>query len=149
MIKRILYSQNENVIKDDYFVIDGVLEQDNVSNLSLDAFQIIKDTEDWKETYKEEGLVIRRKGNYLNIKSHYINKDESGRFIFYVYYVESKDINEMLEYLKSDSAIINKEIGFKVEKLIQKIDNKKIIKKTIIGILISIIITYIIWNITE
>ncbi len=29
-MKRVLFSQNESPIKDDYFVIDGVLEKDNL-----------------------------------------------------------------------------------------------------------------------
>jgi hypothetical protein len=146
MIKRILYSQSEKVIKDDYFVIDGVLEQDNVSNLSLDAFQLINETENWKEIYKDDDLVIRKKGNYLNIKSHYINKDESGRFMFYVYYVESKNIEEMLNYLKIDSQIINKELGFEAEKLIKKIKESKKVKNIILVSLLVIVVSFLIWE---
>lgn len=146
MIKRILYSQNESAIKDDYFVIDGVLEQDNFSNLSLDAFELIKDTENWKEIYKEEDLVIRLRGNYLNIKSNYINRDESGRFIFYVYYIKSKDMEEMLTFLKSDSKIINKELGFEVDKLVEKIRNKKKLKKVILSALLLIVVSLLIWE---
>ena len=149
MIKRILYSQHENVIKDDYYVIDGVLEYDNVSNLSLTAFQIIKETENWKEIYKEDNLVIRQKGNYLNIKSYYLNKDESGRYMFYVYYVESNEIQEMLDLLKSDSAIINKELAFETLQLIKKIKSIKKLRIVIISALTLIVISFLTWKVIK
>ena len=60
-MKRILFSQNESAIKDDYFVIDGVVDLDNVSDLSLKAFQIINDVENWKVIYKDTELEIRKK----------------------------------------------------------------------------------------
>lgn len=148
MIKRILYSQNESVLKDDYFVINGVLEHDNVSNLSLDAFQIIKETENWKEIYKQDDIVIRQKRSFLNIKSHYINKDESDRYIFYIFYVEAKSIKEALELLKHDSQLIHKELGFEDEDLIQKIKSiKKKIKNKFLSILLIIIaLSFLIWR---
>lgn len=149
MIKRILYSQHENVIKDDYYVIDGVLEYDNVSNLSLTAFQIIKETENWKEIYKEDNLVIRQKGNYLNIKSYYLNKDESGRYMFYVYYVESNEIQEMLDLLKSDSEIINKELAFETLQLIKKIKSIKKLRIVIISALTLIVISFLTWKVIK
>ena len=49
-MKRILFAQNENAVKDDYFVIDGVVELDNVSDLSLKAFQKINDVKNWKDS---------------------------------------------------------------------------------------------------
>lgn len=146
MIKRILYSQNESVLKDDYFVINGILEHDNVSNLSLDAFQIIKETENWKEIYKQDDIVIRQKRSFLNIKSHYINKDESERYIFYMFYVQSKNIKEAFELLRSDSKLIHKELGFKDEEIIQKIKSKKKKIRFFSILLIVIALCFLIWK---
>ncbi|MDI5950100.1 MULTISPECIES: hypothetical protein [Flavobacterium] len=148
-MKRILFSQNESAIKDDYFVIDGVVELDNVSNLSLKAFQIINDVENWKVIYKDTELEIRKKGEFLSIKSHYINKDESDRFIFYIYYVETNDISLMINLLKEDSLKINKELAFETEKLIDKLNKNAGLKKILIGIIAAIVISFIVWEIVK
>lgn len=148
-MKRILYSQNESAIKDDYFVIDGVVELDNVSNLSLKAFQVINDVENWKIIYKDKELEIRKKGEFLSVKSHYINKDESDRFIFYIYYVETNDISLMINLLKEDSLKINKELAFETEKVIDKLNKNADLKKILIGIIAAIVISFIVWEIVK
>lgn len=148
-MKRILYSQNESAIKDDYFVIDGVVELDNVSNLSLKAFQVINDVENWKIIYKDKELEIRKKGEFLSVKSHYINKDESDRFIFYIYYVETNDISLMINLLKEDSLKINKELAFETEKVIDKLNKNTDLKKILIGIISAIVISFIVWEIVK
>jgi len=145
-MKRILYSQNESTINDDYFVIDGVLEKNNISEMSMKAFQLVKSIENWKIVYEDEELIIREKGKFLSIKSHYVNKDESGRYLFYVYYVESNDIEKMLEDLKRDSIKINKEVAFETERLIELIKKNKNIKKIIIGFFITLIISIVLWE---
>ena len=148
-MKRILFSQNESAIKNDYFVIDGVVELDNVSNLSLEAFQVINDVENWKIIYKDTELEIRKKGEFLSVKSHYINKDESDRFIFYIYYVETNDISLMINLLKEDSLKINKELAFETEKLIDKLNKNADLKKILIGIIAAIVISFIVWEIVK
>lgn len=148
-MKRILYSQNESAIKDDYFVIDGKLELDNVSNLSMEAFQLVNSIEKWKIIYKDTELKIQKKGGFLSIKSHYKNKDESGRFLFYIYYVESNDVEQMLDYLKEDSLKINKNIAFDAEELVGRIKKKENLKKIIVGIFISLIISFVVWEIVK
>lgn len=148
-MKRILYSQSENPTKNDYFVIDGNLEVDNVSNLSMEAFQIINNSENWKVLYIDEELKIRKKGNLLSIKSHYKNQDEVGRSLFYIYYVEFSDIEKMLKYLKEDSRKINKDIAFDTAELIEKIKKKDNIKKIIIGVFLTAIISFVLWKIVK
>lgn len=148
-MKRILYSQNESAIKDDYFVIDGELELDNVSNLSMKAFQLVNSIENWKIIYEDSELKIQKKGSFLSIKSHYKDKDESGRLLFYIYYVESNDIGKMLDYLKEDSIKINKSIAFEAEELIGRIKKKENLKKTIVGIFIIILASYVLWEIVK
>lgn len=148
-MKRILFSQNESPIKDDYFVIDGVLEKDNLSDLSIGAFKLINSIENWKILYEDSELKIQKKGKFLSIKSHYTNIDESGRFLFYVYYVELNDIEKMLNYLKEDSRKINKNIAFEADELILKIKKKENLKKIIVGIFISLIVSYVIWEIVR
>ena len=148
-MKRILFSQNESAIKNDYFVIDGVVELDNVSNLSLEAFQVINDIENWKIIYKDTELEIRKKGEFLSIKSHYINKDESDRFIFYIYYVETNDFSLMINFLKEDSLKINKKLAFETEKLIDKLNKNADLKKILIGIIAAIVISFIVWEIVK
>jgi hypothetical protein len=147
-MKRILYSQSENPIRNDYFVIDGNLETNNVSNLSMEAFQIVNSSENWKVLYMDEELKIKKRGNFLSMKSHYKNQDEAGRFLFYIYYIESNDIGKMLDYLKEDSKKINKDIAFETVKLIEKI-NKTNIKKIITGVFLTIIISLVLWEIVK
>lgn len=148
-MKRILYSQSENPTKNDYFVIDGNLEVDNVSNLSMEAFQIVNSSENWKVLYNDEELKIRKKGNFLSMKSHYKNQDEVGRFLFYIYYVEFNDIEKMLDYLKEDSKKINKDIAFKTGELVEKIKKKDIVKKIISGVFLTVIISFVLWKIVK
>lgn len=148
-MKRILYSQNESTIKDDYFVIDGKTELNNTSNSSLQAFQIIRSTEDWKIEYKDADLEIRKKDNFLSIKSNYKNKDELDRYLFYIYYVETNDYKQMIDFLKDDSLKINKEVAFETEKLIDKINKNTNLKKIMIGIIVAIIISFILWEIAK
>lgn len=148
-MKRILYSQNESTTKDDYFVIDGNTELNNTSNSSLQAFQIIRSTEDWKIQYKDADLEIRKKGNFLSIKSHYKNKDELDRYLFYIYYVEANDYRQMINLLKEDSLKINKELAFETEKLIDKLNKNAGLKKILIGIIAAIVISFILWEIVK
>lgn len=148
-MKRVLFSQNESPIKDDYFVIDGVLEKDNLSDLSIGAFKLINSIENWKIVYEDSELKIQKKGKLLSIKSHYTNIDESGRFLFYVYYVESNDIEKMLNYLEEDSKKIKKDIAFETAELIERIKKKGNLKKIIVGIFISLIASYIVWEIVK
>jgi hypothetical protein len=148
-MKRILYSQSENAIKADYFVIDGDIELDNVSNLSLEAFKIVNDVESWKVFYRDPDLEIRKKGKFLGFKSHYKNKDDSNRNMFYIYYMETSNIQQMLDSLKEDSLKINKELAFETEKLIEKLNKNPDIKKILIGIIAAIIISFIVWEIVK
>ncbi len=85
----------------------------------------------------------------MSIKSHYTNIDESGRFLFYVYYVESNDIEKMLNYLEEDSKKIKKDIAFETAELIERIKKKGNLKKIIVGIFISLIASYIVWEIVK
>lgn len=148
-MKRILYSQSETPVKGDYFVIDGNLETNNLSDLSMKAFQIVSSSENWKVLYEDEELKIKKKGNFLSIKSHYKNQDEAGRFLFYIYYIEVNDIEQMLEALREDSKKINKDIAFETVELIERIKKKENIKKIIIGFFISLIISFVVWEIVK
>jgi hypothetical protein len=148
-MKRVLFSQNESPIKDDYFVIDGVLEKDNLSDLSIGAFKLINSIENWKVVYEDSELKIQKKGEFLSIKSHYMNKDESDRFIFYIYYVETNDISLMINLLKEDSKKINKELAFETEKLIEKLNKNADLKKILIGIIAAIVVSFIVWEIVK
>lgn len=148
-MKRILYSQSETPVKGDYFVIDGNLETNNLSDLSMKAFHIVNSSENWKVLYEDEELKIKKNGNFLSIKSHYKNQDEAGRFLFYIYYIEVNDIEQMLEALREDSKKINKDIAFETVELIERIKKKGNLKKIIVGIFISLIASYIVWEIVK
>lgn len=148
-MKRILFSQNEDAIKDDYFVIDGVVELDNVSDLSQKAFEKINDVENWNVVYRNPKLEIRKKGQFLSIKSHYKDKDDADRYIFYIYYVKTNDYREMIDYLKKDSLKINKNVAFETEKLINEINECKSLRNTFIGLLAAILISFALWKIIK
>jgi len=147
-MKRILYSQHESAIKDDYFVIDGELELNNVSDLSMEAFKIVNSIEDWKILYQNQIVKILRQGKFLGLKSHYINEDESGRLLFYIYYFQSNDIEKMLNNLESDSRIINKQLPFETKVMLAEIKKKGILK-TVILILIVALASFILWKIAK
>lgn len=148
-MKRVLFSQNESPLKDDYFVIDGILENNNLSDLSLEAFKLINSIENWKVVYGDSEIKIQKNGKFLSIKSHYKDLDDSDRFLFYIYFVELNDIGIMLDYLKQDSEKIDKNLAFEASELISKIKKKENFKKIMIGIFVSLIISAIVWEIVK
>ena len=141
---RILYSQHEDPSKDDYFVIDGKIESENVSNLSLQAFEIVNDINNWEMVYNNLSLQIYKQENYIGIKSHYENIDEAGRKLFFVFYCNSDDLELVFDLLKLDSALINREFNLIVPKL--NFENSKKKNNKIILIVIAVILILIIWN---
>ena len=148
-MKRILFSQNESAIKDDHFVIDGVVELNNGSLISQKAFQQVNDVQNWKIDYKNSNLEIRKKGRFLSIKSHYKNKDEEDRYIYYIYNMETSNYKTLINYLKEDSIKINKEVAFETEKLIQEIKRSKSLTGLFLGIIATILISYVLWKTIE
>lgn len=148
-MKRILFSQNESAIKDDHFVIDGVVELNNGSIISQRAFQQVNDVQNWKLDYKDSNLEIRKKGRFLSIKSYYKNKDEEDRYIYYIYNVETSNYRKMIDYLKEDSLKINKEVAFETEKLIQEIKKSKSLIGIFLGVIMTILISYVLWKTIE
>lgn len=144
-MNRILYSQHENPAKDDYFVIDGEVELENVSNKSLQAFEIVNSINNWEIVYDKPLMQIYHRENSIGIKSHYENVDEAGRKLFFVFYCKTEDLESALDLLKLDSELINREFSLIAPNLnLEKSTIKK--KNKIILIIIVVIIILLIWN---
>jgi guanylate kinase len=137
-MKRVLKVQNENNEGKNYFIIDGKLLLDSDDNHKYIRF--ISETENYKIIYKDDIVLIRQKGNLILLTSYYNNEDNIGRKMSYVYIVDYPvTINNILDYLKKDSKLINKDFDQEnIELIISKINKNKNLKKIISLILIAI-----------
>jgi len=143
-MKRILYSQHEDPSKDDYFVIDGKIESNNLSYKSIEAFEIVNNSKGWKSIKNDNLLEIFKKGNSFAIKSYYENYDEAGRKLFFVFYCKGENLESALEFLKIDSNLINRNFSYKSSVVNLKTTNKKIIYLIFISIIVLIIWLFLI-----
>ena len=137
-MKKILKVQNENNEGKNYFIIDGKLLLDSDDNHKYIRF--ISETENYKIIYKDDIVLIKQKGNLILLTSYYNNEDNIGRKMSYVYIVDYPvTINNILDYLKKDSKLINKDFDQEnIEFIISKINKNKNLKKIISLILIAI-----------
>ena len=137
-MKRVLKVQNENNEGKNYFIIDGKLLLDSDDNHKYIRF--ISETENYKIIYKDDIVLIKQKGNLILLTSYYNNEDNIGRKMSYVYIVDYPvTINNILDYLKKDSRLINKDFDQEnIELIISKINKNKNLKKIISLILIAI-----------
>jgi hypothetical protein len=137
-MKRVLKVQNENNEGKNYFIIDGKLLLDSDDNHKYIRF--ISETENYKIIYKDDIVLIKQKGNLILLTSYYNNEDNIGRKMSYVYIVDYPvTINNILDYLKKDSKLINKDFDQEnIELIISKINKNKNLKKIISLILIAI-----------
>ncbi len=137
-MKRVLKVQNENNEGKNYFIIDGKLLLDSDDNHKYIRF--ISETENYKIIYKDDIVLIKQKGNLILLTSYYNNEDNIGRKMSYVYIVDYPvTINNILDYLKKDSKLINKDFDQEnIELIISKINKNKNLKKIISLILITI-----------
>jgi hypothetical protein len=138
-MKRLLISQNETNNGEDYVVADGKLITDQ--DLCLQYYRKLKETENWKQNYKDDFFELKSNNKDILLKSHYIEKDNIDRNIYYMYYVKKNDdLNVVLEFLEKDSQKISRNIDKeKTLRIINKIKtNKKL--KSIFYKLIFIII---------
>ena len=143
-MKRVLKVQNENNEGKNYFIIDGKLLLDSDDNHKYIRF--ISETENYKIIYKDDIVLIKQKGNLILLTSYYNNEDNIGRKMSYVYIVDYPvTINNILDYLKKDSKLINKDFDQEnIELIISKINKNKNLKKIISLILIAISILVVI-----
>ena len=137
-MKRVLKVQNENNEGKNYFIIDGKLLLDSDDNHKYIRF--ISETENYKIIYKDDIVLIKQKGNLILLTSYYNNEDNIGRKMSYVYILDYPvTINNILDYLKKDSKLINKDFDQEnIELIISKINKNKNLKKIISLILIAI-----------
>lgn len=127
-MKRILISQNETNNNEDYVVVDGVLIKNK--DLALQYYRKLKETDNWKQNFKDDFLELKSNNKDVLIKSHYLDRDNVNRSIYYMYYVErNDDFNEILKYLEIDSQIIDRNIDKeKTLEIINKIKTNNNIK---------------------
>lgn len=149
MITRVLYCQSERATLDDYFVVNGLLAKNDNSDLVDNAFQLIKSTDEWNVLYEDSDLILKKCNAYFSIESHYVDKDDLGRFMSFIFYSKSEEVGTMLDFLKKDSTLINKVVAFDSDKLIKKIESSKELNKVLIrfGIGATILtLLYILWK---
>lgn len=148
-MKRILISQNEKNDGTDYVIVNGQLIKDE--DLCLQHYRELRKSDTWKKDYKDDFLELKSNNNQILLKSHYSDKDNVNRNIYYTYLIENTDDFEtVIRYLEKDSQVINREIDREgTLHVINKIKTNNKIKSKINQILIILFtvgIGYIIIN---
>lgn len=135
-MKRILISQNEKNDGTDYVVVDGQLINDK--DLHQEYYNKVKETRNWKQSFKNDFLELKSNNNNILINSHYLDKDNVNRNIFYIYLIENKDnLEDILEYLDKDSKLINRNVDReKTLEIINRIKANKGIKLNLANLLL-------------
>ena len=147
-MKRILISQNEKNNSEDYVVVDGNLIDDK--ELGLHYYRKVSKADNWKHTYKDDFFELKNKNNNIFIKSHYSDKDDIHRNIYYLYLIENKDLDVVLDYLEKDSQQISRKIDRdKTLEVIKKIKANERLKSYLFKLILVLAvasIAYIIIN---
>ena len=153
-MKRLLLSQNENNNGDNYLVLNGEVLPKSPDNLQY--IQLFSDTKKYKEIFRDDFLTIKEKNNAILFSSHYLDKDNMGRQIFYMYHLDEKDnLEQILQLLMLDSKKINRTIDFeKTLQIVKKIEENNILKRKLnkyisIALLILILCTSIAYFISK
>lgn len=135
-MKRILISQNEKNNGEDYVVVDGQLINDE--DLCLKYSKKVRETDNWKQNYRDDFLELKSNNTAIFIKSHYLNKDSGNRNIYYMYLIEQNDdLDMVLEFLEKDSKMIHREIDKeKTKEIINKIKANKRLKSNLFILLL-------------
>ena len=142
-MKRILISQNEMNDGKDYVVVDGELINDE--DLRLKYFRKLRETDDWNQSFKDDTFELKSKKNNFFLKSHYIDKDNTNRNIYYMYFVENNDnLDAVLDFLEKDSKIISRNIDSeKTLEIINKIKSNEKLKSIFYKLIIALVIASI------
>ena len=83
-MKRLLISQNETNNGKDYVVVDGELINDQ--DLCLQYYRKLKETDNWKQNFKDDFFELKSNNKDILLKSHYIEDDNVDRNIYYMYF---------------------------------------------------------------
>lgn len=136
-MNNILYTQNESatvkntlIVNDEIFVADD----ENVS----DKLRFIFGKSNEKSSYSKQIEKFKKKGKISSlsfsfnitqsgilIKSSFQEKDDLGRYMPYIFYTESIDINEACNILKVYAAMINRKCFYEDLEQIPEIISKK------------------------
>jgi hypothetical protein len=158
-MKKILWAQNEKPsIPNTIINSDGdVITVDAIRDGGFELFDELFDYQKSSTVFfTENNLVIKRnvqngiisktKGYFIS--SAYDNKDDVGRLMPYMFYIESKDVDEIVKNLKAFSDKIHRNLFDSdiknIKEQINRHNLKKKIKK-IIGVILLIICGYKLW----
>ncbi|WP_264521159.1 hypothetical protein [Flavobacterium sp. N1994] len=158
-MKKILWAQNENssipntIINTEGKIIsiddlnDGGFELfDELLDFQKSSIEIFKENNLIVKSSNQKGLISKSKGYFIS--SVFDNKDDFGRLMPFMFYIESKDVEEIIKVLEESSTKINRAIFRSDIKNIKDSINRKNIKKKakiIIGVILIIIILYSLW----
>jgi hypothetical protein len=159
-MKKILWAQNEKSSIPNT-IINSEGEVISVDALRDGGFELFDELFDYQkssiEFFTENNLVIKinsQKGiiskktiGYF-ISSVYDNEDDVGRLLPFMFYIESKDINEIVQNLETFSTKIHRKLfDSDIENIMHQIKINRIKKKIkiIIGVILLIIILCKLW----
>lgn len=130
-MERILVSQHEENNGTDYVILNGNLLKDSTEVMQY-AKKVI-DVDDFRIMYSDEYLTISQKENKILFSSHYENRDNAGRKIYYLYLIDKQDnLETILDYLEKDSMALQRNFDReKTLEIIQKIKNNSTLKNNL------------------
>lgn len=158
-MKKILWAQNEKSSIPNT-IINSEGDVISVDALRDGGFELFDELFDYQkssiEIFSENNLVIKRnvqkriisKTIGYFISSAYENKDDVGRLMPFMFYIESKKVEEIVENLEAFSSKIDRKIFLSdIDNIKKHIKTHRIKKKikTIIGVVLATIILYKIW----
>ena len=130
-METVLWYQNAEIDKPDGFVIDGEHQFNEDTHIQQEAFTTLINGRKWPKA-RSLSIMKRRHPNasdqleiYINqsgelmVQSHFINRDEKGRLITYMFYTKNVDsiLSDLKEYAQKaglkpneDDLIIVKEV---------------------------------------
>lgn len=158
-MKKILWTQNEkSSIPNTIINSEGkVISVDALRDGGFELFDELFDYQKFStEIFTKNNLVIKRnikKGIISKTKGYFIssvydNEDDIGRLMPFMFFIESKDVEEIVKNLEAFSAKINRKLFVSdvenIKKKIKRNRNKKKIK-IIVGLVMVIILLYKLW----
>lgn len=151
----VLWYQRSSVSSDDYFIIDGIKQIAENTPEQNDAFSQIINAREWlsakllsvflkKYPQASKKLQVFFKDHKVMIQSHFVDKDDVGRLITYMFLSnnETMALNQLKEYAKLAGRSLNDSDIKVIEQLLRFHKNKTAYVVSIIIIIIILLLLF-------
>ncbi len=119
IMNSILWTQNETPTTPETIIIDGKVSEESSYVERKQAFKKLNDASNCRKSIIPKhlqgnclsALSCSKQGDYIFIKSHYIENDKVGRFMPFMFISKNTNINDVISQLKRDSSLINRTVS--------------------------------------